>query len=276
MSTCVACQKPLEVEFEPEDYEEDVQMGGSSGKAPAAAPDMVPDDVHLHCGCHFHWDCLLEAYQITECPACCQSIASTSSTGALQVLVTLNNEGGLQENLDILPLLTEESYLKAYPADRKCRAFLEFCREGDMSAIIGMLQGDGSDSDSDSDDEMADEAEGEGEGEGEDTVDVGIDALLRYQDPIGDMQSGLHAAVQAQSREVAWLLLLLASNLPLLEFPPEVFQEAEALGIMRGLTEDKTDIRSMRDANGKTAEDVAKEVGGVWAAGWIGNGRLAI
>ncbi|KAK7180947.1 hypothetical protein DPSP01_000589 [Paraphaeosphaeria sporulosa] len=271
MSACVACQKPLEVEFEPEDYDEDVQMGGSSGKAPAAAPDMVPDDVHLNCGCHFHWDCLLEAYQITECPSCGKNIASTSAAGAQQVLVTLNNEGGLQENLDILPLLTEESYLKAYPADRKCRAFLEFCREGDMSAIIGMLQGD-NESDSDSDDDMADEAEGEGE----DTADVGIDALLRYQDPIGDMQSGLHAAVQAQSREVAWLLLLLASNLPLLEFPPEVFQEAEALGIMRGLTEDKTDIRSMRDANGKTAEDVAREVGGVWAAGWIGNGRLAI
>lgn len=55
MSVCVTCQKPLEVEFEPEDYEEDVPMAGSSGKAPAAAPDMVPDDVHLNCGCHFHW-----------------------------------------------------------------------------------------------------------------------------------------------------------------------------------------------------------------------------
>lgn len=140
-----------------------------------------------------------------------------------------------------------------------------------MQAIIGMLQGDNEDSDEDEDEdeEMTDENEQGG-------ADVGIDALLRYQDPIGEMQSGLHAAVQAQSREVAWLLLLLASNLPLLEFPPEVFQEAEALGIMRGLTEDKTDIRSMKDANGKTAEDVAKEVGGVWATGWIGNGRLAI
>ena len=46
--------------------------------------------------------------------------------------------------------------------------------------------------------------------------------------------------------------------------------------IMRGLTEDKTDIRSMKDANGKTAEDLAKEAGGVWVTGWIGNGRLAI
>jgi hypothetical protein len=183
----------------------------------------------------------------------------------------LNNEGGLQQNLDILPLLTEEFYLKAYPADRKCRAFLEFCREGDMAAIVGMLQGDNSDSDSD--DEMGDDSN---EADNTESEEVGIDALLRYQDPIGDMQSGLHAAVHAQSREVAWLLLLLASNLPLLEFPAEVFQEAEALGIMRGLTEDKADIRGMRDANGKTAEDIAREVGGVWDAAWIGSGRLAI
>lgn len=186
--------------------------------------------------------------------------------GTQQVLCTLHNEGGLQEDLDILPLLTEESYLKAYPEERKCRAFLEFCREGDIQAIIGMLRAD---SDSDEDEEMVDDDQTEGR-------EVGVDAMLRYQDPIGDMQSGLHAAVQAQSREVAWLLLLLASNLPLTEFPPEVFQEAEALGIMRGLTEDKADIRGMKDANGKTAEDIAREIGGVWITGWVGSGRLAI
>ncbi|KAF1979818.1 hypothetical protein BU23DRAFT_496736 [Bimuria novae-zelandiae CBS 107.79] len=267
MSVCVSCQKPLEVELEPDSDTEDVQMSASYSKAPAAAPETVPDDVHLNCGCHFHWDCLLSAYQITECPSCGKNLSSTSPTGDQQVLCILNNEGGLQENLDILPLLSEESYLKAYPNERKCRAFLEFCREGDMQAIIGMITGD-------SDDEDEDEEMGDDDNAG--TKDVGIDALLRYQDPIGEMQSGLHAAVQTQSREVAWLLLLLASNLPLLEFPPEVFQEAEAQGIMRGLTEDKTDIRSLRDANGKTAEDVAREVGGVWATGWIGNGRLAI
>lgn len=129
-----------------------------------------------------------------------------------------------------------------------------------------MLQDDEVDED-DEDEEMGD-ADDEGK-------EVGIDKLLRYQDPIGEMQSGLHAAVQAQSREVAWLLLLLASNLDLMEFPPEVFQEAESMGIMRGLTEDKVDIRSLRDANGRTAEDIANEVGGVWN-GWTGNGRLAI
>ena len=128
------------------------------------------------------------------------------------------------------------------------------------------------------DDEVADEDEDEDEAMADSDQsgkELGIDKLLRYQDPIGDMQSGLHAAVQAQSREVAWLLLLLASNLNLMEFPPLVFQEAEAMGIMRGLTEDKVDIRSLKDANGKTAEDLAAAIGGVWI-GWTGNGRLAI
>ena len=89
MSVCENCKKPLEVEIDP-DEDEDVQMGGSSGKAPAAAPETYTDDVQLSCGCHFHWyvkvskrisyktfsgtetyltcrDCLLEAYQVTEC-----------------------------------------------------------------------------------------------------------------------------------------------------------------------------------------------------------------
>jgi hypothetical protein len=216
-------------------------------------------------------DCLLSAYEITSCPSCSKPIA-THGDGVEQVRVTLSNEGGVQEDLDILPLLTEESYLKAFPGDRKARAFLEFCREGDHKAVVDMLLDDNvSEDDEDEDDEGDVEMSTTDHPEKE----VGIDRMLRYQDPIGDMQSGLHAAVHAQSREVAWLLLLLASNLPLLEFPAQVFQEAEAMGIMRGLTEDKVDIRSLRDANGRTAEDIAKEVGGVWV-GWTGNNRLAI
>lgn len=184
------------------------------------------------------------------------------------MLCSYNNEGGLQEDLDILPLLTEESYLKAYPEDRKARAFLEFCREGDYKAVVDMLMDDNVEEDDEGEDIEMGSTDNPAK-------EVGIDKLLRYQDPIGNMQSGLHAAVQAQSREVAWLLLLLASNLDLLEFPAQVFQEAEALGIMRGLTEDKVDIRSLRDANGKSAEDLAREIGGVWV-GWTDNSRLAI
>lgn len=57
MSVCVACQKPLEVEIEADEEDEEYEQpsGPSSGKAPAAGPEVVPDDVQLTCGCHFHW-----------------------------------------------------------------------------------------------------------------------------------------------------------------------------------------------------------------------------
>jgi hypothetical protein len=203
--------------------------------------------------------CLLDAYTVTECPNCNRTLTSVSPNGSQQLLVNLNNEGGLQENLDILPLLTEESYLKAYPEERKARAFLEFCREGDVQAIIDMLRPD-------SDDE--DEADKEAG-----ITHIQPQDLLKYQDAIGDMRSGLHAAVAAQSREVAWLLLLLASNLDLGQFPAEVLHEAEALQVQRVNVE--VDIRSLRDAEGRTAEDLAREIGGVWE-GWDGVGRLAL
>lgn len=199
----------------------------------------------------------MDAYTITECPNCAKNIASTSPAENQQILCDLNNEGGFQENLDILPLLTEESYLKAYPEERKCRAFLEFCREGDVQAIVELLN------DNDDEDDEGSMQEGR-------KIDV-----LRYQDQIGDMQSGLHAAVMGGSREVAWLLLLLASELDLLEFPAGVFQEAEALGVMREESTGKVDIRSLRDAHGRTAEQLAAEVDGVWV-GWPGTGRLAV
>ena len=156
--------------------------------------------------------------------------------------------------------------MRAYPEDRKCRAFLEFCREGDVSAVVDLLKScEEEDSDDEEDDEMADEPP---------TQKKTADEILRYQDPIGDMQSGLHAAVAGGSREVVWLLLLLASKYPELEFPALVFQEASSLGIMRSDQSNQTDIRSLKDAEGRTAEQLASEIGGVWH-GWAGTGRLA-
>lgn len=165
-----------------------------------------------------------------------------------------------------MPLLSEESYLRAYPEDRICRAFLELCREGDVAAVVDLLKSCDQDDDEDSDDDMSDEPP---------VARKSADEVLRYQDPIGDMQSGLHAAVLGSSREVAWLLLLLASNLPELEFPALVYQEAASLGVMRSDQTGKADIRSFRDAEGRTAEQIAAEIGGVWN-GWPGSGRLAI
>lgn len=265
MSTCAKCAQALEVELGPEDDSDasDIDMDG----ADANDTTTVPDDVHLPCGCHFHWQCLLDSYELETCPSCSKTIvlypasASSSSVGEAQILVDILNEGGPQQQTDIFPLLKEESYLRAYPEERKSRAFLELCREGDHRAIVDLLKS-----------RLQDEDGADGRGE---SVEKTPDEILRYQDPIGDMESGLHACAANGHREVAWLLLLLASNFPELDIPALVFQEAATLGVMREDQEGKVDIRSLRDAHGRTAEDVAKEFGIVWN-GWIGNGRLAI
>lgn len=53
--SCSKCQNPLTLEVDYSD-DEDVSMGaGSSSAAAAQNSHTVPDDVALHCGCHFHW-----------------------------------------------------------------------------------------------------------------------------------------------------------------------------------------------------------------------------
>ena len=271
-STCAKCHLPLTHEIDDSDCS-DLQLN------PSAPPTTVPDDVQLPCHDHFHWECLLDSYELSRCPSCNAEItshpASSSSSNAddqqPRILVNMNNEGGLQENIDIFPILQEESYLRAYPEERKSRAFLEFCREGDHKAIVDLLNS-GDDSDDDSDEEM-DDGDDENPLSGPSKSPAEI---LRYQDPLGGMQSGLHSAAANGHREVAWLLLLLASELPQMEFPPLVFQEAAAMGVMREDQEGLTDIRSLRDASGRSAEDVAVQEGGVVWNGWVGNGRLTV
>lgn len=256
MPVCAKCSKSLEVEIEP-----DSDSDNESTSSPSN-PTTFPDDVLLPCTCHFHWECLLDNYTLDTCPACNTTIVSTvagsssAAAGSQQIIVDLNNEGGLQEGIDILPILREESYLRAYPEERKCRAFLEFCREGDHRAIAELLRSCSAE---------------DGEGEGKSAEEV-----LRYQDTLDGGDSGLHAAVANGHREVAWMLLLLASDLPEMEFPALVYQEAAALGVMRpDGGAGGQDIRGLRDSQDRTAEDIAKEVGVIWN-GWIGNARLAM
>ena len=128
MSLCAKCQTPLTVDISPYD-EEDDEMNtdaptASSSTQPVESANTVPDDVHLSCGDHFHWECLLDSYEYSQCPHCSQSIVTQDSTGREKIIVDLNNEGGLQEQIDIAPILREESYLRAYPEERKCRACL--------------------------------------------------------------------------------------------------------------------------------------------------------
>ena len=191
---------------------------------------------------------MLDNYTVTECPNCHENLTRISATGEQQILCTLKNEGGLQEGLDILPLLTEETYLRAYPEERKSQAFLNFCGDGDIEAIVDLLN-----------DEHED-------------VQSQI-AILLYQDQIRTMKSGLHVAIQNQKIEVAWLLLLLASSLDPSDFPAEVIRAAEAMGVQRQNLDGKADIRTLEDGEGKTAEQGAVAMGGIWDE-WVRSGRL--
>ena len=195
---------------------------------------------------------------MSECPNCGRNLITNTPSGQQLLLCNIQNEGGLQERLDILPILTEESYLKAYPEERRCRAFLEFCGEGDVEAIVDLLN-DGDDGDED------EESPVQGTGH---SIDV-----LRYQDQIGSMDSGLHVAVQNQRIEVVWLLLLLASTLKIGQFPAAVLQAAQNFGLQRENQSGKADIRSLKDSRGMTAEQRAAGIGGPWTE-WLQSGRL--
>ena len=97
--------------------------------------------------------------------------------------------------------------------------------------------------------------------------------VLRYQDPLGNMNTGLHIAISAGNDDIVWLLLLLASSLEPESFPPDVLQAAYALGAVREDQTGKADIRALEDSTGRTAEGLAKELGGKWTA-WVDERRL--
>ena len=276
MNICVTCNKPLTLNLDSDDEDGDIRPGSSGDTT-----RTVPDSVELTCGCYFHWsvrpfpsliilavsdqpnlphrECLLDAYSMSECPNCGANITSLSSTSEEQVLCNLNNEGGLQEGLDVMPLLVEASYLKTYPEERKARAFVEFAGEGDVVSMIDMLGGRDEDGDGD------EVANGEEEGQGID--------LLRYQDPISGMSSALHAAVASKNVIVAWLLLWLASGLGMDQFPKEIVAHAQELGLSREGVMEKVDIRSLKDSAGMTAKQRAAALGGVWTE-WLDHGWL--
>jgi hypothetical protein len=53
MAKCAACEKSLTLRIQNEDLDEDENKGASS--LAEANFQLVPDDLQLSCGDHFHW-----------------------------------------------------------------------------------------------------------------------------------------------------------------------------------------------------------------------------
>ncbi|KAL8805623.1 MAG: hypothetical protein Q9200_005360 [Gallowayella weberi] len=97
--------------------------------------------------------------------------------------------------------------------------------------------------------------------------------ILRYQDSLGSLSTGLHVAIRNGREEIVWLLLFLASSQELQSFPPDVIQAAETLGASREDQTGKVDIRVLEDSEHRTAETLAQQLGGVWES-WVHSRHL--
>ncbi|KAL2132362.1 hypothetical protein VTI74DRAFT_3903 [Chaetomium olivicolor] len=252
--TCKACHDPLVLTLDPDD-------SGDEGQT-------VPDDLHLPCGCHFHWQCLIDqSSSILSssllCPSCHNPLSATpfsaggssSSSSAppnplttppVPILTTYTNEGGVQPSLDIYPTLLEESYLSSHPEARPARAFHTLASEGEIQGMVELL----SDIDADED------------------VDMTANQLLIWRDPLNGGRGALHVALEARQEEAVWLLLWLGSGAAREDFPEAVVQVAQAMGLPRrtenGGIPVGEDVRFVKDEKGRTAADVCLELGAPW------------
>lgn len=159
-------------------------------------------------------------------------IISTTPNSHGRLLCNIENEGGRQEGIDIGPIMREEFYLKTHSEERIPRAFLEFCREGGVEAIVDLLHAE--------------------HGSLHERYSTSS-AILRYQDSQDSMKSALHHSVAEGNYEVTWLLLLLASSLDLQQFPLEVKDVANQMNLVRESQEGLEDIRNLKDQDGMTA-----------------------
>lgn len=179
-----------------------------------------------------------------QCPSCEKSLSgfvtSSASSSAVphssSILVRYTNEGGIQDGLDIVPPMKEEAYLEDHPEAAPARAFHVMCTEGDIDGLVELLYH-----------------------AGDQVPDIG--ALIRYQDPLSGMKSGLHSAVENRQEAVAWLLLWLSSSLHVDVFPAEARQSVESMGLRRLDVDSTTDIRALLDSGGRTAADLSAQLG---------------
>lgn len=242
---CKVCEDPL------------VTQGDDDG----GEEPPTQDDLELPCGCHYHWQCLLDqashiALALT-CPSCDKYLPTNEPGPSVTnpVFHTPQNQttirtryasgdGGVEENYDILPTLTEEAYLESRPEERRPRAFHTMCGEGDVLGAVELLS-----------DAAADE--------GADAVA----SILTYRDSLARGRSPLHLALEKGQEDAVWLLLFLGSpRLPLDSFPQEALDAARGMGIDR-MPEQRRgveDVRAVRDDDGRTPEDYARALPDLW------------
>ncbi|KAJ4318105.1 hypothetical protein N0V84_007004 [Fusarium piperis] len=253
MSLCEVCEESLVLRLDPDEDVDDEAGVASAG--PSSVSESFPDDLELPCGCHFHWQCLLDQSSNVavslKCPSCRTYLpvndAGPSATNQFlsappgaAILTRYVNEGGAQENLDILPSITEEAYLESHPEARPARALHVMSAEGDVGGIIELLR------------DVSDEIED-------------LASFVRYQDPLADMKSGLHLAIEHHQEETLWLLLWLCSTIPDAAFPETARSVAQVLGVGRISVPAEGDIRGLRDSQGQTAADLAQQKQAQWA-----------
>jgi len=225
-------------------------------------------------GQHFHWQCLLDqSSAITSsltCPSCTSYLptnqanitagaASSASSSAapppatqIQIVTHYTNEGGTQPDLDIYPILREESFLASHPEARPARALHTLAAEGDIQGMVELIADLDSPPDTDTDDDN-------------NSGSLTAPQLLVWRDPLNGGRSVLHVALEARQEEVVWLLLWLASGADRGDFPDAVAQVAQAMGLpRREVIPTGEDVRFVRDESGRTAADICMELGEPW------------
>lgn len=231
---------------------EDDEPGPSSSTA-----NTVPDDLLFPCGCHYHWQCALDqathiATHLT-CPSCDAHLVSNTpgpsvtnpifhtSQPTPTILCRYESDGGVEESYDILSVLTEEAYLETHPDERRNRAFLTFIGEGDFLGAVDLLKDAAS--------------------EGDD-----VRSIVLYRDTLAGGKSALQIALERRQEECVWLLLYMASpRLPSEAFPDEAIAAAVSMGVDRmPASSGVEDIVTVRDAEGRSAEEYARALAPVW------------
>lgn len=193
------------------------------------------------------------------------SSSSSSSAAAApethQILTRYINESGLQEGYDIYSDIAEEAYYSTYPQFLRARPFLAMCSEGHVEGIIELCQ----EADNEEEEEEDDDDDDKMKDDGPAVPAVRSAALLRYQDPLSQMATGLQVAIANDQVHIAYLLLYLASRLSMDQFPPELLQFAAQIERPQQAILENADIRSLKTARGETAEVLALRKGGIWA-----------